>query len=765
MTADGKITTREFTPVDFTSREDKLHLLRQRALADAVLVGHSTLKKDNVRLGLPKGELREERLARGQTESPLRVIVSNEGRIDASLKIFGSEIAPIVIFSTTRMPQRHQKALREKATLHLTEAASVDLTWMLRQLAQEYGVRSVACEGGAALFRSMIELGLIDQLNLTIAPHLFGGKKAPTLTGLSDEFLPASVRFSFTRNARGRRGMLPLLPHPSPKGNKTLTAQTLPSFARAAYRWRSTLSRMHTGNSIIMHAPKEAIFETAANLERWPAILPHYRYIHYLERSPTRNLVVMAATRSGIPISWTSEQVIDRDKMEVRFHHLKAFTKGMRVVWTFTDTPAGVLVQIVHDLQFRFPPLAPLADLIIGNFFIHHIASETLRHMKAHLETQALTDGHAKRKTTARGHHRPRTHHLHRDGPRRILARDSRGAERHPAHLHFRYHRLPRALRRRNSRLGAGESFPAAPAEAARSLRAIRRRLREDGAGRCRPALVARNSRSIASASASAPRLAGSQTRRISTRIFLKKGTRGVKQTLALQVFGGSAHSNIAIEFGFRGVGTTNSNSCASGTVAVGEALRYIRDDFADVIIAGGAEAPLSPLTFGAFAIIKTMSQFTGDPAQACRPFDLARDGFVMGEGAASLVIEELEHARKRGAHIYAEVLGYSLNNDAFHMTSPLPGGESCIRAMREALADAQPRARADRLRQRARQLHAAQRQHRDDGVEGSLRRARAAIRGQRNESVHRASARRHRGDRGGDLRAWRSSTTGFRQP
>jgi len=170
---------------------------------------------------------------------------------------------------------------------------------------------------------------------------------------------------------------------------------------------------------------------------------------------------------------------------------------------------------------------------------------------------------------------------------------------------------------------------------------------------------------------------------------YLKKGTRGVNQTLALQVFGGSAHSNIAIEFGFRGVGTTNSNSCASGTVAVGEALRYIRDDFADVIVAGGAEAPLSPLTFGAFAIIKTMSQWTGDPALACRPFDAKRDGFVIGEGAAALILEELEHARNRDAHIFAEVLGYSLNNDAFHMTSPLPSGESSIRAIREALADA----------------------------------------------------------------------------
>lgn len=173
---------------------------------------------------------------------------------------------------------------------------------------------------------------------------------------------------------------------------------------------------------------------------------------------------------------------------------------------------------------------------------------------------------------------------------------------------------------------------------------------------------------------------------------YLKKGTRGVNQTLALQVFGGSAHSNIAIEFGFRGVGTTNSNSCASGTIAVGEALRYIRDDFADVIVAGGAEAPLSPLTFGAFAIIKSMSQWTGDPSLACRPFDLERDGFVIGEGATSLVIEELEHAQGRGARIFAEVLGYSLNNDAFHMTAPLPGGESCIRAMRAALEDAQLR-------------------------------------------------------------------------
>jgi 3-oxoacyl-[acyl-carrier-protein] synthase II len=171
---------------------------------------------------------------------------------------------------------------------------------------------------------------------------------------------------------------------------------------------------------------------------------------------------------------------------------------------------------------------------------------------------------------------------------------------------------------------------------------------------------------------------------------FLKKGPRAVNQTLALQVFGGSANSNIAIECGFQGVGTTNSNSCASGVVAIGEALRYIRDGMADIMVAGGAEAPLAPLTFAAFDFIRTMSRWTGEPpAFACRPFDLERDGFVMGEGAASVIVEELEHARRRGAHIYCEVLGYSLTNDAWHMTSPLPNGEPVRRCMEQTLADA----------------------------------------------------------------------------
>ncbi len=193
MTVDGKVTTRNFSPVDFTSREDKLHLFRQRALADAVLVGHSTLKRDNVRLGLPQADLREARIERGQMPYPIRVIVSNEGRIDNRLNIFQSDISPIIIFSTRRMPPQYRQALRQKATLHLSKAEHVDLAAMLRILREKYKVRTVACEGGPTLFRALLERGLVDQLNLTVAPYMFGGANAPTLTGLSKEFLSASV--------------------------------------------------------------------------------------------------------------------------------------------------------------------------------------------------------------------------------------------------------------------------------------------------------------------------------------------------------------------------------------------------------------------------------------------------------------------------------------------------------------------------------------------------------------------------------------------
>ena len=166
-------------------------------------------------------------------------------------------------------------------------------------------------------------------------------------------------------------------------------------------------------------------------------------------------------------------------------------------------------------------------------------------------------------------------------------------------------------------------------------------------------------------------------------------GLRAVDANLALTVFGGAVSCNIAISFGLTGPNATNAMSCASGTVAVGDGLRAIRHGDADVMLCGGAEAPLAPLCFGAFAMIRAMSTRNDDPGTASRPFDRDRDGFVMGEGSAVLVLEDLDRARARGARVYAEVAGYALTNDGHHMTAPKPNGREAARAMAGALRDA----------------------------------------------------------------------------
>src|SRR6185436_17004553 len=157
--------------------------------------------------------------------------------------------------------------------------------------------------------------------------------------------------------------------------------------------------------------------------------------------------------------------------------------------------------------------------------------------------------------------------------------------------------------------------------------------------------------------------------------VFMNEGIKNVSVNLSTNVFAGAASCNVAIEFGAQGPNSTNAMSCASGTIAVGEAFRQVRDGYADVMICGGVEAPLSPLCFGAFALIRAMSTRNDDPGSASRPFDRDRDGFVMGEGSAVLILEERSRAIARGAPIYGEVLGYGLTNDAHHMTAPLPDG------------------------------------------------------------------------------------------
>ncbi|HUE76024.1 MAG TPA: beta-ketoacyl-ACP synthase II [Chloroflexota bacterium] len=170
---------------------------------------------------------------------------------------------------------------------------------------------------------------------------------------------------------------------------------------------------------------------------------------------------------------------------------------------------------------------------------------------------------------------------------------------------------------------------------------------------------------------------------------FLNGGLRAIDPTLALAVFGGASATNVAIAFGLMGPTMANANSCASGAVAIGEAYRAIRAGRSTVILAGGAEAPLAPLTFGSFSVIKAMSTRNDDPGRACRPFDANRDGFVMAEGAAVLVLEEAEFAVGRGARILAEIIGYGSTNDAYHMTAPRPDGSQSARAIQLALDDA----------------------------------------------------------------------------
>jgi 3-oxoacyl-[acyl-carrier-protein] synthase II len=171
--------------------------------------------------------------------------------------------------------------------------------------------------------------------------------------------------------------------------------------------------------------------------------------------------------------------------------------------------------------------------------------------------------------------------------------------------------------------------------------------------------------------------------------VFMERGIRGVNPRLATTVFCGAASCRTAIEFGFTGPNSTNAMSCASGTIAVGDGWRLIREGAADVVLAGGIEAPLAPLAFGAFSLIRAMSTRNDEPQRACRPFDRDRDGFVMGEGACALILESLAHARARGAEIYAEVLGYGTTNDAHHMTAPRPDGSQAATAMTQAMSSA----------------------------------------------------------------------------
>jgi 3-oxoacyl-[acyl-carrier-protein] synthase II len=171
--------------------------------------------------------------------------------------------------------------------------------------------------------------------------------------------------------------------------------------------------------------------------------------------------------------------------------------------------------------------------------------------------------------------------------------------------------------------------------------------------------------------------------------IFLEKGVRSIETSLALNVYSGASAASVAIDLDVRGPNLANAVSCASGAMGIGDAFGIVRRGEADVMFAGGSEAPISPLIFGAFSHIRAMSIRNGEPEHAARPFDADRDGFVMGEGAAVLVLEERSHALRRGAAIYAEIVGFGQSNDGYHMTAPRPDGSEAARAICIAMQQA----------------------------------------------------------------------------
>jgi 3-oxoacyl-[acyl-carrier-protein] synthase II len=172
-------------------------------------------------------------------------------------------------------------------------------------------------------------------------------------------------------------------------------------------------------------------------------------------------------------------------------------------------------------------------------------------------------------------------------------------------------------------------------------------------------------------------------------KVLLEKGPDRVSPFFLIQTIINEASGQISIRFGAKGPNCANVTACSTGTHAIGDSFRMIARGDADIMITGGAEAPLTPLSLAGFTAIKALSGRNDDPAKASRPFDAKRDGFVMSEGAGVLILEELGRALRREARIYAEVVGYGMTSDAFHVAAPAPDGDGAIRVMRRALEDA----------------------------------------------------------------------------
>ena len=387
---------------------------------------------------------------------------------------------------------------------------------------------------------------------------------------------------------------------------------------------------------------------------------------------------------------------------------------------------------------------------------VHHGRGAARRRRTGDVSERTATNGNGQRRVviTGLGMVSPLGNDV-----RDVVVVAARGRVRRRRDHRVRPHRLQRPLRLRAEGLRPDGLDRPQGGAAHGPLRADDPRRRAPGRGRL--GRRGRRRRRTASARRSRPASAVCRATRSATTCSSTRGPDRVSPFSIPSIIPNMGAGWVSIELGTKGPLMSECTACAASNMAIGDAMDEIRIGRADVMFAGGTEAPITQVGIAGFDAMRALSRRNDDPARASRPFDNERDGLVMGEAAAVLVLEELEHAQARGAKIYAELLGYGISSDASHMTEPDPTGENPARAITMALADARRRPDRGRLRERARDVDAARRLRRDARDQARVRRGAREdeARGLVDEGRDRPLLRRRRRGRGGLHGAWRSST------